>query len=323
MSFIDEWDIYYTDNEQDEDMVDIIYIHKNNKEYYVHENAFDYEIDGCDEDMNELNSTYVSRFVYNTLLDQCKRAYKLSTYFDQQESDEEFVDLDTPSTLPIEKLKNRVLKEKIWQGINCELEESELEAITRQNHQKDEYFDLETCKKVIYKYLNNEITPEYFCTWCVFMANLHLSPNNIGGKLFDVNESISELFDSAAFWDYDIDIDEKIKNCKELIAELKWRNHCIENIKNKQTAPFDNNGIIVYVSFDHFNEYAGPIHRMCIVDTKEEKFNMFYIDNLEFDENINYSFCNEEDFDNLSGVYYSYKEDRYFAFDDVIKKLNK
>jgi len=321
MSFTDEWDVYYTDNEQDENMIDIIYIHKNKKEYFVHTNAFDYEIDGCDEDDNEIYSTYVSRFVYNTLLDQCKRIYKVSDSLDEEYDNDKSCNNGQISIYDTNS--NRILRDKIWQGINGELDEEELESITRHNHQRDDYFNLDICKNMIYKYLNNTITPEYFTTWCAFMANLHLAPNNANSKTLDIIESISELFDSSAFWEYDIDSDEKIRNCKELIAELKWKNHCLINAKTDSNKLFDNKGFLVYVSFDHFNEITGPVHRMCIVDIRRKKFNLLYVDNLEFDENINYIFCNSEDFDNLSSIYYSYKEDRYFQIEEILNQLNK
>lgn len=67
MFLITEWEMFYTDTE-DADTIDQISIDTANRRYILDTNVSFLASDGCDDEENEVSSTYVSRAVFDLLL---------------------------------------------------------------------------------------------------------------------------------------------------------------------------------------------------------------------------------------------------------------
>ena len=81
MKFLSKmWEMFYTDaknQNQEEGLVDQISIDTVNKTYILDEEALDMNTDGWDEEGNEINSVYVSREIYDIILQGLKlKGYK-------------------------------------------------------------------------------------------------------------------------------------------------------------------------------------------------------------------------------------------------------
>lgn len=75
----DQWNCFYTRAVGSEDLVDQIEIDEKNKEYRIHINERDWVTDGYDEFGIPQNSSYVSRFVFDVIVEGIKeKNFKLS-----------------------------------------------------------------------------------------------------------------------------------------------------------------------------------------------------------------------------------------------------
>ena len=79
-----DWEMFYTDSHkssEEEYLVDQISIDKVNKRYILDIDADDLVTDGYDSYMNEINSMYVSRFIFDIIVQGIKeRGFKEAKY---------------------------------------------------------------------------------------------------------------------------------------------------------------------------------------------------------------------------------------------------
>ena len=96
--FADDYERFYTDSKfskDDDFLVDQIYIDTKNKEYYIVEDEGDYITDGYDEEDNMICSSYVSREVFELLVDAVKsNGYTLADFDTVQYDEDEDEDYD-------------------------------------------------------------------------------------------------------------------------------------------------------------------------------------------------------------------------------------
>ena len=72
MKLTTEWEMFYTDSKNYEDLVHQISIDIENKRYVLDINAEIWVTDGEDENGNEIYSNYVSRFIFDLILKSLK-----------------------------------------------------------------------------------------------------------------------------------------------------------------------------------------------------------------------------------------------------------
>lgn len=68
MFLVKDWEMFYTDSKNNEDLVDQVSIDKGNKRYVLDIDADILVTDGYDEEMNDMDSTYVSRFIFDIIV---------------------------------------------------------------------------------------------------------------------------------------------------------------------------------------------------------------------------------------------------------------
>ena len=189
--------------------------------------------------------------------------------------------------------ENVIPKEKIWQAIRWELASKELTQIRINTaYEKDDYFDLDLMLDKIRRFMKGEKSRTYFMHWCLILMNCFMSccPQKMKSKLGATYYDIGDTFDAFAFQDG------SPEDCRWLIAYLKWHAHCRENAINKTDEDFQTNGVVVYVQPDAYIENSNTdLYQILVVDKEEKKFNVFYVDGIDYLEHINYSQCNYDD----------------------------
>ena len=60
--------------------------------------------------------------------------------------------------------------------------------------------------------------------------------------------------------------------------------------------------------FDHCN-YYNEFQRVCVADTKNEVFRIAYVANPLYLEEVNYTFADEDEFEDLADEYYGFFHD--------------
>ena len=214
------------------------------------------------------------------------------------------------------KLKTvKINKERVWQALRWELSDEELEAMPYIDivYEKDYYFDLELMLDKIHRFMNDEKRRYYFMHWClIYMRCLMDSTPYRSRKSSRVCYEAGDCFDAFAFHDG------SPEECRWLIAQLKWYKHCLDNLENKTRKEFEINGVSVYVLPDIYIENSDTdLYQILIADRADKKFNIFFVDGIDYDENVNYTFV--EDDESLQDIVYNRfslcKLDRSLDFD--------
>lgn len=218
-----------------------------------------------------------------------------------------------------EKQKPAISQEKLWDAINWQIDKDSLHKILSYDfrYEKGDYYNFELMLDKIHRYMAGEVTDSYFNSWCVLMMRCLFEATKCEKiDLQNIYEEIADYLDGFAFGCYTSE-KEKHADCRELIAELKYYNHQIEDIKRGKTTDFEKNGVIVHVAFT-FTLSGGYdcAYYMCIVDKRKKLINYTVVYNLDFDEEISYTILSEAEFSRLSSDYFDdYKLDTSLTAD--------
>lgn len=224
-----------------------------------------------------------------------------------------------------EKIRKPIIpKERVWQAIKFELDEQELDKLTNfdVDFAKDDYYDFDVILNNVHTVMNGEKSIEYFKTWCIVMMRCFMHYTSCRSKkLKELYYDLGDYFDGVAFMDTELEGEKKLKEFREIIAELKHSNHEINDCKNKTNTDFETNGVITYVTFAFsLNDGKECLYKVCIVDNNQDKINYFFVEEPDYLEKINYTFLSEADFDDLSSRYfYSHSLDTSLTIDHALK----
>lgn len=208
----------------------------------------------------------------------------------------------------IEESKKPVIsKEKIWQAIRWEMKETEIDRIISYDYryEKDYYYDFDLIIEKIHTFMKGAKTVHYFTSWCIllmrcFMDNMKRARKELSEIFYD----LGDFFDGRAFMDSSLRGEEKLKECREIIAWIKYYNHRICDIQNKEETDFTTNKVITYVSFGFCLGSGDTMYRLCIVDKKKKTVNYLYVHDIDYSEEINYTFLSQAEFEDLTHIYY-------------------
>ncbi|MDE7087223.1 MAG: hypothetical protein K2O67_03420 [Clostridia bacterium] len=193
----------------------------------------------------------------------------------------------------IKKETTIIAKEKIWQALRWKLSDEELAEIPYNDivYENDYYFDLELMLDKIHRFMNGEKPRRYFMDWClIYMRCLMSFMPHCNKTLNHEYYQVGDTFDAFAF------NDGTPEECRWLIAYLKWHAHRIKNATNKADTEFETNGVLVYIRPDAYIEESDTdLYQVLIVDNSEKKFNIVFIEGIDYDEHINYSFADYDE----------------------------
>lgn len=292
-----DWDFICTECNE-EGIYDIMIYNPLTKELHLEEDIGEEYISGVDSYGNPYSSAKVSRELFDIIFNKLlKRDGCIGGFFDEWEAD---VPVHRPS-------KNKVPKETVFKGIRGELSVEDLDKIVQVDLEKADYYDFEAFISVMHKFLSGEISRDYYKHWVILVAwalSSHKFKEN--SKRYLLYNSISDDFDGHSFGNLEV---EKEQECYGMIASLKHNDHLLKNIRKSVAPPFFNeNGIAVYICLgycNHYNEY----HKICVADEQNKIFKIDNIVNPFYYEHINYTFVDEDEFDDLTNTYYEYFHD--------------
>ena len=202
-----------------------------------------------------------------------------------------------------------ISKDKVWKGFRLELSREENREICHgERFEKDNYYDYDLFMNVFHKAMNKEIDFNYFIDWCILVANslIYMSGKR-GTKLSEIYDEVSDFFDGISFMD-----SYNKKEFLENIAMLKYYDFCIKRAKKEAKGPFLTNGIERLLAFDHSNwNYDSCVYKLIIKDYNTKEWEIRYIDDhdFEYDENVNYSFVDEDTLDDIFHRFYGENSD--------------
>lgn len=301
------WECYWSEiSDVDDDEIYIIAVNRLRKRYYYSTRANYYILDSVYEDGQPLfEAKHVSRLVIELL-----HGYAVENEFKRQ------------SRLPIlpaqgkERAKKgkRLPKELIWKGIRCELTEKEIGDICQQTpFEEDDYYDFGAIVRAVSMYREGAISPEYFQSWCILMQCLYYSPKGASGELAGLYGALAWIFDGEAFNILGATPREREENARSLLAKVKWSNFRIEKQKKggRGKGLFGKKDVYLFLLWDYYNGGASAeVWRVFFLDKKNKRFDLFYCDDLLFDDGQDYMFPDESEFAELASIYYDYRLDR-------------
>lgn len=301
------WECYWSEiSDVDDDEIYIIAVNRLRKRYYYSTRANYYILDSVYEDGQPLfEAKHVSRLVIELL-----HGYAVENEFKRQ------------SRLPVlpaqgkERAKKgkRLPKELIWKGIRCELTEKEIGDICQQTpFEEDDYYDFGAIVRAVSMYREGAISPEYFQSWCILMQCLYYSPKGTSGELAGLYGALAWIFDGEAFNILGATPREREENARGLLAKVKWSNFRIEKQKKGERGKglFGKKDGYLFLLWDYYNGGApAEVWRVFFLDKKNKRFDLFYCDDLLFDDGQDYMFPDESEFEELASIYYDYRLDR-------------
>ena len=301
------WECYWSEiSDVDDDEIYIIAVNRLRKRYYYSTRANYYILDSVYEDGQPLfEAKHVSRLVIELL-----HGYAVENEFKRQ------------SRLPVlpaqgkERAKKgkRLPKELIWKGIRCELTEKEIGDICQQTpFEEDDYYDFGAIVRAVSMYREGAISREYFQSWCILMQCLYYSPKGTGGELAGLYGALAWIFDGEAFNILGATPREREENARSLLAKIKWSNFRIEKQKKGERGKglFGKKDRYLFLLWDYYNGGSpAEVWRVFFLDKKNKRFDLFYCDDLLFDDAQDYMFPDEGEFEELASIYYDYRLDR-------------
>ncbi len=269
------------------------------KELYIEENVDESYVSGVDDYGNEYSSAILSKETFDIIYEKLFRDDgSINGFFDLFYDEEQ-----TP------KKKLKISKNTIFKAIRGQLSEEELDEVLKKYSNSHEfeladYYDFNVFTSIISKFMRGEISKDYYKSWLILVCNaLNANKFKDRSKKQLLYNGLSYTFDGHAF---DKLQEEKDIECRSMIAYLKDFNHILQNLEYSVRPPFYNeNRYIVYVSFDFCNG-NNCFYKLCVVDTKEEKFYIKKIINPDFKEDVNYTFSTRDSFEDLTNDYYHY-----------------
>lgn len=300
-----EWEIFYS--KIDNKSCDFLAYNTFSEEFYHLENVDISSIYYTDKEGNESTPMLVSDDILERLLSTNEGSTCCGFPWEYDNEPQ------------YKRSKELISKELVHKAIRCEIPFKQIEEIRCSNldMEYDDYFNFDAYMDIIHRFMRNEISEQDYIDWAVIcMKALYSNDFKKYSPVEKIYSILADMFDGHAFLGYDRG--EKASFCREMIADLKYYNHRIENIKSKKKTPFYNeNKIIVYTVFDHCNQ-NNIYYRLCVVDKKNKRFKIGYAINPDFLEEINYTISSLRDFDGFTSRYYHYIEDESIDFSKYV-----
>ena len=201
----------------------------------------------------------------------------------------------------------------VRRGINGEATPEEMRMLCDQENYRmavGRYWNLEAVERMLHDLEKDKVSVDYFTDWCILMMRCcSAQAERYKHKRRLIMNSISDHFDGIAFMDPEIPSGEKRRECRSILAEMRYVDHCLRYADHREPPPFTyHEGIYIYVNWCAYGK-VGEISRICVADHKRRKVNYFYVYNLDFAEKIAYNLLSDRQYEDLFSRYYEYKVD--------------
>lgn len=210
-------------------------------------------------------------------------------------------------------------RETALKAVRGELTEDELSKVVQVDIERGNYYDFDAFMNVIHRFMRGEISRGYYVDWVITVAwalDSNTFKENSRKDLLYTN--LSDRFDGHSFDELEGEME---RECNEMIACLKYYNHLIVNA-GRATPPtfYNEEKIAVYVCFDFCNHH-NVHYKLCVADEKKHVFRITTIANPFYLENVNYTFTDNDDFEDLTSEYYDFYHDKNMDIHKYIKEL--
>ena len=296
-----EWEFIYTDGAE-EGAFELMIYNPEEKELFWEEDVGKECLSGTDSEGEAYSAVYLKRATFDVIYRKLFRENGCASgFFDTW-------DAEDGENAPRKK-GTRISADTVRAALCGECSEAELGALLRRFYdqndrfEKGDYFDLPALLSMIRRYLRGDVSKKYYRDWTLvacFALGAHPYREGSGrGRLY---ERAADTFDGHA-WDVEKE------DCLKVIALLKYYGHLLHHVRKGTPPPFySEEGVAVYVCFDHCNHY-NEFCRVCVADTKNERFRMAYVANPSYLEEVNYTFADEDEFEELTSEYYGFFHD--------------
>ncbi|MBQ9369894.1 MAG: hypothetical protein IJU10_02335 [Clostridia bacterium] len=210
----------------------------------------------------------------------------------------------TQSILPLDLIKR---------GIKGEVSAEEMEMLCDQENYRivpGRYWKLELVEGMIDKLNKGKINVNDFCSWCILMMRCCFAQaEKYKRKKKVILNGIADSFDCIAFMDPSMSQGEIRRECRSILARMRYDDYCFRYADQHKIPPFNLTGdVYVYVNWCSCGK-VGEVYRMCVANHKQRTVNYFYAYNLDYSDNVAYNFLPNREFDDLFGRYYEFKVD--------------
>lgn len=297
------WECYRAETPEEAGKADVFCINRGRERYCYKTGESEYVLDSIYENGQPVfEARKVSRFVLGLLY-----GYAVENGYKRQ------------SCLPVlpewrEAQENPLSKELIRKGMRCELTEEQIGNICQKTpFEKDDYYDFGAIVRAISMYRSGEISPSYFQSWCILMQCLYYSPGRVSDEVAGIYGELAWMFDGEAFNILGATPREREESARGLLAMVRWSDFRIGELKRRKKSGrlFGKKDRYLFLLEDYYNGGASAgVWRVFYLDKKNKRFDLFYCDDLLFDDGQEYMFPEEEEFENLTSVYFDYRLDR-------------
>lgn len=296
-----DWDLYYTEYEDDTEHFDFVAFSKKHGECYTDDEADSSYLSGLDDYGNPYQASKLSEDAFEVL----------KSYF-MEKSHEGGAIVGFPSgyTCVRRRLKDPIPADTVRKAIRGELSLEELNGLinTEKEPTYGDYYDFGAFERMIRKFMNGEISARYYQTWLILVSRaLQNNSYRSESKKQRICWDLSSIFDGHSFDKLDSAC--KMQNCRDMLCDLRFADHKIRHTSQKKLPPFYNEGnVLVYLQFSHCNG-SNEFYNVCIANESDGIFRIAYISNPRLSENVNYTFLDHYEFWELTNQYYEYVED--------------
>jgi hypothetical protein len=295
----EDWDFIYT--ETGEDTYDLMIYNPVRKELFLEEDVGAELLRGVDSFGKPYAAVKLSNESFYEFFDMLCRWGEQGGYCGC------FFETDETEETPRIKEK-KIPRETVWAALRGELSEEELAAVSQKPMARGDYYDFDMLLAGIHRFMAGEVSKEYYRDWVILVAwALSAHPFEENSKRGLLYEGLADSFDGHSFDNMEGEKDMEI--C-EMIARLKCFNHERMHLRKSELPPFcDDEGVAVYVNFSHGNQ-NNTFYNVCVVDTAKKRFHLGQVVNPDYREDVNYTFVNAGDFNDLLSIYYEFFHDR-------------
>ena len=221
-----------------------------------------------------------------------------------------------------------VPKQAVWAALRQELDQDKMATIAYFDdgvYEADDYYDYGLLVRGFQRYCDGEVSGEYFTEWCHVCTFCFQNMKWVKkARLYDAYRELGDLFETMAFLHCPRAKSEYKAWRNDILARLRYCNFVIECAKNDKIAEFTTNGVATFVTFGCYSEGGNkPIDRALVVDYDLKKFNCFYLPEVVFDEDVNYSFLDAEKLDKKLHAQINFKMDATMRINYAKKKGEK
>lgn len=304
-----DWELFYTIHSSTRGTYDVLAFSEKQDSLYLSDSVDGAFMSGMDDEGTPYEAIRISRTIFEELKKQLQRKHEAIVGFPWTYK---------PTAPKTKDTRPLVPQERVLQAIRGELSESELRPLEHGRLEPGAYFCFDAFMEGIHRFMRGEVSTDYYQGWLILLTNAMYSTSyRKGSKKARICSDLGWCFDGHSFLHYD----DLMTQCRDLIHSVKEFHHQFQHVHLPEPPPLSNpDNSVVYICFSYCNG-ANEYHKICVVDENTRRFNLTYIINPDYLEEVNYNTLIEDDFDDLPNALYDYIQDPTLDVNNYIRQL--